>query len=281
MLSTRKADELEIVELIDDLPKYGLKRGERGVVITAFDEPDEAYDLEFVDESGTSSRFAYSVRPEQIVNVDALARDEYVKGVELLTSGATFEGRQKLREAVRLNPRLAAPLLNSMLHSFGTSDDFDKLLPVLSFVYELNPDYEIARTNLVSAYLNRGIQQARSGDVEGALQFFYPAMGIATSGETVSRVKQNLAAAHTSIAIQAYARARAELEPVAALEHLRRASTHMASACAIDPNEHTRRNLGLAYAYVGNGLLKNREFKKATGFFEVAEDSGGKDPRVA
>ena len=69
MIKTRKAQELDIVELTEDLPQYGVKKGEQGVVITVFDEPDEAYDLEFVDESGTSSRFAYSVKPEQIINI--------------------------------------------------------------------------------------------------------------------------------------------------------------------------------------------------------------------
>ncbi|MEK6325120.1 MAG: DUF4926 domain-containing protein [Acidobacteriota bacterium] len=70
MQATRKAQELDVVELTEDLPEYGLKRGERGTVVVTFDEPSEAYDLEFVDESG-QSRFAYSVRPNQILNVTA------------------------------------------------------------------------------------------------------------------------------------------------------------------------------------------------------------------
>lgn len=72
---TAGALELDVVELTEDLPKYGLKKGERGVVTAAFDEPDEAYDLEFVNESGTSSSFAYSVKPEQITNVYDLAKE--------------------------------------------------------------------------------------------------------------------------------------------------------------------------------------------------------------
>lgn len=105
-------------------------------------------------------------------------------------------------------------------------------------------------------------------------------MGIATSDETVSWVRQNLAAAHTSLAIQAHARARAETDPGAALEHLRVVSANMARACAIDPSERTRRNLGLAYAYLGNGVLKNHGFAIAAEFFEVAEDSGVRFPEL-
>jgi Domain of unknown function (DUF4926) len=65
MLDTRKAQELDLVEVLEDLPEYNIKKGEIGVVVVAFDNPDEAYDLEFVDESG-QSRFAYSVKPDQI-----------------------------------------------------------------------------------------------------------------------------------------------------------------------------------------------------------------------
>lgn len=68
MVVTRKAQELDVVELTEDLPEYGLKRGEQAAVIEAFDDPSEAYDLEFVDESG-QSRFAYSVKPNQILRV--------------------------------------------------------------------------------------------------------------------------------------------------------------------------------------------------------------------
>jgi Domain of unknown function (DUF4926) len=69
MLETRKAQELDLVEVLEDFPEYGVKKGEIGVVVEVFDNPDEAYDLEFVDESGTSSRFAYSVKPSQIKTV--------------------------------------------------------------------------------------------------------------------------------------------------------------------------------------------------------------------
>jgi len=279
-VTPRKAQELDVVELVGDLPEYGVKKGERAVVTTAFGEPEEAYDLEFADESGRSPRFAYSVKPEQIISTNEIADNAFAEASKLINSGARFEGRRKLREAVRLKPTLAGALLNSVLVSFGTSNDFDGLIRALRLVCELNPDYELARTNLVGAYLNRGIQQAKTGDVEGALQLFYPAMGIATSEETISWVKQNLAAAHTSLAIKAHNQARGERDSEGALKHLRDVSTHMARACAIDPNEHTRRNLGLAYAYSGNGLLKNKDFETAAGFFEVAEDAGVSFPEL-
>ena len=68
-MAERKVQELDVVELTEDLPEFGLKKGEIGAVVVAFDNPDEAYDLEFVDESG-KSRFAYAVKPNQIRSAD-------------------------------------------------------------------------------------------------------------------------------------------------------------------------------------------------------------------
>jgi hypothetical protein len=81
MLETKKAHELDIVELTEDLPEYGLQRGARGTVVEVFDEPEEAYMLEFVDDSGTSSKFADWVKPHQI-NVDTRAesKDTFIPG---------------------------------------------------------------------------------------------------------------------------------------------------------------------------------------------------------
>jgi Domain of unknown function (DUF4926) len=66
MLKTTKAKLLDIVELTEDLPEYGVKRGEQGAVVEVFDEPEEAYILEFADPSGKSLRLAYWVKPNQI-----------------------------------------------------------------------------------------------------------------------------------------------------------------------------------------------------------------------
>lgn len=70
MIETKKAHELDVVELTEDLPEYGLSRGDRGTVVEVFDVPEEAYMLEFVDESGAPSKIAYGVKPNQIINID-------------------------------------------------------------------------------------------------------------------------------------------------------------------------------------------------------------------
>ncbi|GAA5346962.1 uncharacterized protein DUF4926 [Planifilum fimeticola] len=44
--------EHEIIRLLVDLPEHGLKKGEIGVIVDAFDRPNEAYEVEFVDKDG-------------------------------------------------------------------------------------------------------------------------------------------------------------------------------------------------------------------------------------
>ena len=72
MLNLKKAHELDIIELTEDLPEFGLKRGARGTVIEVFDAPEEAYLLEFITDAGASSTLAYGVKQEQISNLSAI-----------------------------------------------------------------------------------------------------------------------------------------------------------------------------------------------------------------
>jgi hypothetical protein len=101
MLTTRKAQELDVVELTEDLPEYGLKRGERGAVVVAFDEPEEAYDLEFVDESG-KTKFAYSVKPNQIIKTYTMAGEAFERGLALLNEGKPFDAEREFQRAIDL-----------------------------------------------------------------------------------------------------------------------------------------------------------------------------------
>ena len=93
--------EGDVVELLVDLPQPSLKRGQRGVVITAFDEPCEAYDLEMVDESGSFTEFAYSVKGDQFTN---LSRDAFVRAMEAVERWDLVHRGKELRTATDLRP---------------------------------------------------------------------------------------------------------------------------------------------------------------------------------
>jgi hypothetical protein len=61
----------QIVELTKDMPEIGLARGTRAAVVQVFEEPDEAYEIEVVDESG-DTRAELAVSPDQIRPVRSL-----------------------------------------------------------------------------------------------------------------------------------------------------------------------------------------------------------------
>src|SRR5438128_12323802 len=99
MLQVQKAHELEVVELTKDLPQYGLAKGSQGTVLEVFDQPQEAYMIEFVDESGENSKIADWVLPDQIDNVDLRGKPFFEKGLSLLKAGNGVEAAAQLRRA--------------------------------------------------------------------------------------------------------------------------------------------------------------------------------------
>lgn len=260
-VAPRKAQELEVVELAEDLPEYGVKKGERAVVTTAFSEPDEAYDLEFVDESGRS-RFAYSVKPEQITSSDAIAREAFKQGMELLNSGELKQAEGKFRHAIALKPRCVG-ILNNLFAEAHTDLGWKTSIDLMRFLVRIAPSYTIAWRNLAIAYLNFGVQIASELRLEEAVALFLRALTVPSSAEVVEDIRTNLAAVHTTIGIRAHENGR-----------LDEALSHMLHACAFQPNEVTRRNLGLAYTLLAEALMAEQKFGDAVNFFERAQDAG-------
>ena len=72
MIELRKAHELDVVELTEDLPEYGVRRGDRGTVVEVFDKPEKNYMVEFLENDGEISKIAW-MKPEQIKNVDPIS----------------------------------------------------------------------------------------------------------------------------------------------------------------------------------------------------------------
>jgi len=60
-------------------------------VVEVFDSPTEAYDIEFVDDSGRESRFAYSVKPSQLRSAEETTSNaEMFEVVEIAEDVAEF-----------------------------------------------------------------------------------------------------------------------------------------------------------------------------------------------
>lgn len=56
-----KFEELDCVRTLKDFPEYGIRCGEIGAIVIAFTSPNEAYEVEFVDDHGrTKAMFPIS-----------------------------------------------------------------------------------------------------------------------------------------------------------------------------------------------------------------------------
>lgn len=69
MIEIKKAHELDIVELTEDLPEHELQKGAQGTVLVVFGQPEEGYMIEFLEDMGEVSKIADWVKPSQFINV--------------------------------------------------------------------------------------------------------------------------------------------------------------------------------------------------------------------
>jgi tetratricopeptide (TPR) repeat protein len=263
----QKAYEGDVVELSVDLPKWNARRGQRGVVVTAFDEPSEAYDLELVDESGDFQGFAYSVKPDQFTNLSRNAFARAMKAVERMDF-ATAE--RELRIATDLRPDYIGGFVMSVLASVpdlveekGFDEEVSFLIPLLRLATRVDPTYEFASFNLAVAFLNFGVAKARKKKYFEAIELFFSALGIKTDSETEFRIKTNIVMAFTTLARELIKNDRVE-----------EGFGYVRSAFLVLQDEITRRNLGLAYGNLGVFEMRSQRFEYALEQFERAEDSG-------
>ncbi|MCA1635046.1 MAG: DUF4926 domain-containing protein [Acidobacteria bacterium] len=263
MIETKKAHELDIVELTEDLPEFGLRRGERGTVVEAFDSPEEAYMLEFVDESGSPSRLAYGVKPDQIENIDVLAKDFFKRGFEALNELDFVEALRNFRKAVNLIPSYVGALHNSLAQSLGPTEDWGKFSFAMQLVRLIDPNYEIARDNLAIAYLNWGVQEAKNGKYDESLHCFHAALAVKASQDIISLVRENIAASYSALGVQAFRNGDME-----------RTLFLFRSAHFVASNEMTRQNFGKAHFHFANFCSNAGDLSRAIDSYQRAEDSG-------
>lgn len=60
-----KFNELDCVRTLRNFPEYGIAKGETGVIIIAFNKPNEAYEVEFEDGSGRP-KATFPILPEDL-----------------------------------------------------------------------------------------------------------------------------------------------------------------------------------------------------------------------
>jgi Domain of unknown function (DUF4926)/Tetratricopeptide repeat len=259
-ISAKAAHEGDVVQLTEDLTEHGFTRGQRGIVISEFEAPDEAYDLEMRDEAGVFLGFAYSVKPKQFSNVsEALVHD----GLTRLFDGQFVEAEKKLRLATELNPNCRGIILNSILKTFGDPIHRYELIASLRVLCRALPNYQLARDNLAVGYINEANDKVKIGDYVTAQMRLMYAIGLEVRAEIVLKIQESLAGVLTAMAERA--QERGELEAGVSL---------MQTACATFPSSSTRHNLRVAHVKLAHFSLEQNEPLIAISVFEKIEEEG-------
>jgi tetratricopeptide (TPR) repeat protein len=269
MIEVRKAHELDIAELTEDLPEYGLRQGAQGTVVEVFDKPEEAYMIEFLENSGEVSKLADWVKPEQIKNIDVIAKEAYTRGMEALSEGKFVEALGNIRKAVKLIPSYIGGMHNSLALSIGPHEDWQRFIFAMRLVRLIDPAYTVAIDNLAIGYLNYGVQEAKTGKYRDSVQIFHAALAIEAAHEIIVLVKENIAASYTALGIKDFYDGNVE----GALVYFR-------SARFFSSNEIIKQNFGKAHFHYGNFCSAVGNLKMAIDSYERAEDAGLLLPEV-
>lgn len=260
-VGSKKAMEGDVVELLVDYPETGLIKGQRGVVITELDGSEEAFDLAVEDGQGNLVGFAYSVKPDQFLN---LSRQPFEEGLALLEEMRLAEAEQVFARAVELQPSYIGFLLNVILTSFDEVENWPLKIHLLRFVSRLNPDYKLAKNNLAIAYLNWGYHLARENpSSEQAIRLFQTALTIEAVPDVTTQLYKNLAASFTALGVVENRQGKYE-EALGA----------MRTACSYYPCEETRRNFAVAALHLAFQFIEDKNYEGAATVFELGEDAG-------
>jgi len=258
-----KVNVLSTVELLEDMPEFNVRRGERGVVLDAYSEPEESYDLEFVDNHGSSTRLAFSVRPDQLVNIDSLAKEFYDRGMKLQLEGDVVGAIRAFRRAIELRPSYIRGLHESFRISYTPTENFEGFLSGLLIVKLLDPTYELAKENIAITYLNWGVAEAQRQNLELALHLFQSALRAEGPSDVARLVLENISGTHSMLGLRAHRKG-----------DLMTAVQHFEAALSFNPSSRTRHDLGLAYANRADSLVENDMYDEAIICYQYAEDTG-------
>jgi tetratricopeptide (TPR) repeat protein len=263
MIEIKKAHELDIVELTEDLPECGVYRGAQGTVVEVFDKPEEAYMIEFLENSGTSSKIADWVKPEQIKNISIIAKEYYERGMYYLKSGKVLEAARELRQAISFIPSYIRSLHESLAQPLAKAEDWPNFIGAMQFIRLINPSYELAKHNLAIAYLNYGVQEANKSNYERAQPLFYAALAVESPPNISLLIRENIATSHIALGIKSHQKG-----------DFQGAVKHFESAYIFNPNERIRHNLSLAYVTLARFYVGVSKLMEAIYYYQMAEDIG-------
>jgi tetratricopeptide (TPR) repeat protein len=162
------------------------------------------------------------------------AQEAYEKGLIFLQNRAIDRAREQFSRAFALDPKLAGSLSNLTSH-LAEKGGFDPAIFIYQLILELRPQYTIARENLAATFVSRGIDFARRGLVDRAIDDFNSALLVKASERVTEVAQKNLVVAYTQLGV-------AHTD----LRQYQEAIGFFVRAFEIHPFEATAKNLALA-----------------------------------
>jgi len=204
-----------------------------GLLVEVTDENGVPLDLVHLP-AAEAKKVWPSPEPDKPASPAQSATDEFQKGVMLLQNGLLAEAKTYLEVAFARDPRLAGTLMNSG-NDLAQRGKHDAAILIYRLILDLQPANVLTRRNLAATHINRGIQYARKGALDKAIEDFGCSLTLETSGEIAQRSQHNLVAAYTQLGLR-----------LAEINRHQEAVVNYFMALQIGPSDITRKNLALA-----------------------------------
>ena len=236
---------LDVVEVPNKFLGFETLGVALGTVVEVFGEPRKEVLVEVSDENGVpqdlvtlpiseAKKVWASPEPEMQESTDDNATIQFQKGVLLLQNGLLAEAKTHFEFAFKYDPRLAGTLMN-LANGLAEREMYDAAIFVYQLVLDLQPENHLTRRNLAATHLNRGIQYARRGAPDKAVEEFGYCLSLEPSGEIAQKVQHNLGAAYTQLGTR-----------LAEINRHQEAVAILIIAFQVSPSDITRRNLAIA-----------------------------------
>jgi tetratricopeptide (TPR) repeat protein len=216
-----------------------------GTVVEVLGGPKGGLLVEVTDEKGVTRDLAQvpasevrkvwlSPDPEKQASSPGSASSEFQNGVLFLQNGLLAEAKTHFELAFKHDPRLAGTLMN-LSNGLAEKGAYDVAVLLYQLVLELQPENQLTRRNLAATCINRGIQYARRGALDKAVEEFGYSLTLDPTGEVGAKAQHNLVAAYTQLGAR-----------LTDINRHQEAVVNFFMALQIEPSELTRKNFAIA-----------------------------------
>jgi tetratricopeptide (TPR) repeat protein len=214
-------------------------------------------------------RFNSFRRHVQDLENQLVAHEAFESGWKFLSQAKIEEAKKEFRHSVELMPSYLG-FLNNQLTNNASEDNLELIIIFMKFLLELNPNYEVVRKNLISAYIRYAISNARGGNFLYAINLLHIASSFVNSEETAKTIFWNLGTAYTQAGKKSLQKG-----------NLEESAIHLTTAFSYVRNEATAYNAKLSLAQLALNYLNKHEFDKAIQTFKHIEIIFGLEPALS